>query len=67
MVFKYKLQYQSVLVCIIVQLWTMSNYHWYLKMELNFTNAAKEVAAVSWDPVSQLKLHIVTRGQCILY
>lgn len=51
-----------------VQLWTMSNYHWYLKMELNFTNAAKEVAAILWDPVCQLKLHIITKdGQYASY
>ena len=50
----------------LVQLWTMSNYHWYLKMELNFANTAKGIAAILWDPVSQLKLHLITQGQWII-
>ncbi|KAK3728978.1 hypothetical protein QZH41_008724, partial [Actinostola sp. cb2023] len=46
-----------------VQLWTVSNYHWYLKQELCF-NATKEdrVACFVWDPEMPLRLHVVCRG-----
>lgn len=47
----------------IVQLWTVNNYHWYLKQSLDFpaTNADR-VAAISWDPEHAYVLHIVCAG-----
>ncbi|XP_065910972.1 putative elongator complex protein 1 isoform X2 [Dysidea avara] len=48
-----------------VQLWSISNYHWYLKMELKFLDG---VAGLLWDPINQLKLHVITTaGQYISY
>lgn len=56
----------AVIIKYVVQLWTTSNHHWYLKIELNFTNITKKVAAILWDPVSHLKLHLITQGQWIV-
>lgn len=33
----------------VVQLWTMTNYYWYLKQSYNFEMSNK-VTAISWDP-----------------
>lgn len=41
-----------------VQLWTVGNYHWYLKQSLHFENDTP--VAVVWDPEQTCKLHIVT-------
>ena len=40
----------------IVQLWTVRNYHWYLKQELNPSNV---VASLCWDSEQPLRLHIL--------
>uniref|UniRef100_A0A8C7HFW4 Elongator complex protein 1 n=1 Tax=Oncorhynchus kisutch TaxID=8019 RepID=A0A8C7HFW4_ONCKI len=46
-----------------VQLWTVGNYHWYLKQNLYFgSNPQRAPAYVSWDPERPLRLHLVTRG-----
>uniref|UniRef100_A0A673WKR1 Elongator complex protein 1 n=1 Tax=Salmo trutta TaxID=8032 RepID=A0A673WKR1_SALTR len=46
-----------------VQLWTVGNYHWYLKQSLYFgTDPQRAPADVSWDPERPLRLHLVTRG-----
>ncbi|CAL4166380.1 unnamed protein product [Meganyctiphanes norvegica] len=39
----------------IVQLWTIGNYHWYLKKQLSFEETVHQV---SWDTEFPLKLHI---------
>uniref|UniRef100_A0A8C7IRK2 Elongator complex protein 1 n=1 Tax=Oncorhynchus kisutch TaxID=8019 RepID=A0A8C7IRK2_ONCKI len=46
-----------------VQLWTVGNYHWYLKQSLYFgSDPQRAPADVSWDPERPLGLHLVTRG-----
>lgn len=51
----------------VVQLWTMSNYHWYLKQSYNFPLTNK-VASVSWDPEDSYGLHLITsNGEYIKY
>lgn len=46
-----------------IQLWTVSNYHWYLKQSLHFGNEPlKAPACVCWDPEKALRLHILTSG-----
>ncbi|GFO49807.1 elongator complex protein 1, partial [Plakobranchus ocellatus] len=40
-----------------IQLWTVNNYHWYLKQNLKFADG---VAAARWDPEHADKLHIMT-------
>lgn len=46
-----------------VQLWTVGNYHWYLKQSLDFgRDAQKAPVCVCWDPEHPLRLHVVTRG-----
>uniref|UniRef100_A0A8C7HHX8 Elongator complex protein 1 n=1 Tax=Oncorhynchus kisutch TaxID=8019 RepID=A0A8C7HHX8_ONCKI len=46
-----------------IQLWTVGNYHWYLKQNLYFgSNPQRAPAYVSWDPERPLRLHLVTRG-----
>ncbi|XP_046881186.1 elongator complex protein 1 isoform X2 [Hypomesus transpacificus] len=46
-----------------IQLWTVGNYHWYLKQSLHFgSDHQRAPACVSWDPETPLRLHLVTRG-----
>lgn len=46
-----------------VQLWTVNNYHWYLKQQMEFPASAKHrVACLLWDPEAALRMHIMTRG-----
>ncbi|KAJ8015545.1 hypothetical protein DPEC_G00027240 [Dallia pectoralis] len=46
-----------------IQLWTVGNYHWYLKQSLNFgDDPLRAPACVCWDPERPLRLHLVTRG-----
>lgn len=43
-----------------VQLWTVGNYHWYLKQSLPFEE--DKPTSVVWDPEHAYQLHIVTSG-----
>ncbi|KAJ3159102.1 hypothetical protein HDU86_002001 [Geranomyces michiganensis] len=43
-----------------VQLWSMMNYHWYLKQEIRPTTQGDSIAGVNWDPERALRLHIAT-------
>lgn len=46
-----------------IQLWTVGNYHWYLKQSLHFGHEPlKAPAFVCWDPEKPLRLHLLTRG-----
>ncbi|XP_054647824.1 elongator complex protein 1 [Dunckerocampus dactyliophorus] len=46
-----------------VQLWTVGNYHWYLKQSLDFGKDPRNApTCVCWDPERPLRLHVVTRG-----
>lgn len=46
-----------------VQLWTVGNYHWYLKQSLPFTGCGKsQVISVLWDPVAPCRLHVLCQG-----
>ncbi|XP_034453513.1 elongator complex protein 1 [Hippoglossus hippoglossus] len=45
-----------------IQLWTVGNYHWYLKQSLSFgRDPQKAPVSVCWDPERPLKLHLVRR------
>jgi elongator complex protein 1 len=46
-----------------VQLWTMSNYHYYLKQELVFPERASQVAHCAWHPERPLALAISTSSK----
>ena len=52
-----------------MQLWTVGNYHWYLKQSLSFGRDPRRApACVLWDPQRPLRLHVVTRGwACLTY
>ncbi|RNA26145.1 elongator complex 1 [Brachionus plicatilis] len=51
----------------IVQLWSMSNYHWYLKQSIDF-DLKNRISAVCWDPEDSFKLHLFTEtGQYVSY
>ena len=51
-------------VIITVQLWTVNNYHWYLKQQIDFPASLKDrVACFTWDPEANLTLHIMTTGE----
>ncbi|KAH9491520.1 putative elongator complex protein 1, partial [Bulinus truncatus] len=42
----------------VLQLWTVNNYHWYLKQSLPF-NAG--IAAATWDPEQAYRMHVLTK------
>ena len=46
-----------------VQLWTVGNYHWYLKQTLDFGRDPQAApACVCWDPERPLRLHLMKRS-----
>uniref|UniRef100_A0AAQ5X716 IkappaB kinase complex-associated protein n=1 Tax=Amphiprion ocellaris TaxID=80972 RepID=A0AAQ5X716_AMPOC len=46
-----------------IQLWTVGNYHWYLKQSLDFgRDPQKAPVCVCWDPERPLQLHAVSRS-----
>ncbi|XP_030620667.1 elongator complex protein 1 isoform X2 [Chanos chanos] len=46
-----------------IQLWTVGNYHWYLKQSLHFgSGPLRAPACVCWDPEKPLRLHVLTKG-----
>lgn len=46
-----------------IQLWSVGNYHWYLKQSLDFgRDFLKAPVCVLWDPERPLRLHMVTRA-----
>ena len=51
---------------IVVQLWYCSNYHWFLKQELDFpvSSSCDAINALYWDAECSLKLHVLTKGIC---
>lgn len=46
-----------------VQLWTIGNYHWYLKQSLPFSACGKgKIVSLMWDPVTPYRLHVLCQG-----
>ncbi|XP_005382814.1 PREDICTED: elongator complex protein 1 [Chinchilla lanigera] len=46
-----------------VQLWTVGNYHWYLKQSLSFSTTVKSrIVSLTWDPVIPYRLHVLCQG-----
>ncbi|XP_012374284.1 elongator complex protein 1 isoform X2 [Dasypus novemcinctus] len=46
-----------------VQLWTVGNYHWYLKQSLYFGTCGKnKIVSLMWDPVIPYRLHVLCHG-----
>ncbi|KAG5845628.1 hypothetical protein ANANG_G00141300 [Anguilla anguilla] len=46
-----------------IQLWTVGNYHWYMKQSLHFGKTlARAPACMCWDPELPHRLHLLTRG-----
>ncbi|XP_078070069.1 elongator complex protein 1 isoform X2 [Mustelus asterias] len=46
-----------------VQLWTVGNYHWYLKQSLHFgCDEAERIVSLMWDPESLYRLHVLCSG-----
>lgn len=46
-----------------VQLWTIGNYHWYLKQSLPFSTTGKsKIVSLMWDPVTPYRLHVLCQG-----
>ncbi|XP_075416395.1 elongator complex protein 1 [Tenrec ecaudatus] len=46
-----------------VQLWTVGNYHWYLKQSLHFSSCGKsKPVSLMWDPVMPYRLHVLCQG-----
>ena len=51
-------------IIFLVQLWTVNNYHWYLKQQLEFPASLKDrVACFTWDPEVSLRMHLITKGK----
>jgi len=54
-------------ICLLVELWTVGNYHWYLKQNLEFA-ASDRVETVQWDTEQAYRLRVVTSsGQYLQY
>ena len=54
----------------IVQLWTSSNHHWYMKQQFcppSPSDGLSSVTAMVWDSIIPLKLHILTKGTIQYY
>ncbi|XP_059830752.1 elongator complex protein 1 isoform X1 [Hypanus sabinus] len=45
-----------------VQLWTVENYHWYLKQSLHFGYEC--IVSLMWNPESPYQLHVLCSGWC---
>ncbi|XP_023366325.1 elongator complex protein 1 [Otolemur garnettii] len=46
-----------------VQLWTVGNYHWYLKQSLPFSTCGKsKIVSLMWDLVTPYRLHVLCQG-----
>ncbi|XP_019309815.2 elongator complex protein 1 isoform X1 [Panthera pardus] len=46
-----------------VQLWTVGNYHWYLKQSLPFSTCGKsKLVSLMWDLVTPYRLHVLCQG-----
>nr|XP_033774051.1 elongator complex protein 1 isoform X2 [Geotrypetes seraphini] len=46
-----------------IQIWTVGNYHWYLKQSLNFGSSENsKVSALTWDSEKPYRLHILCQG-----
>jgi elongator complex protein 1 len=45
-----------------VQLWTMGNYHYYLKQEIRFSALSSSVQGICWHPEKSLRLAIQGEG-----
>ncbi|NWI51091.1 ELP1 protein, partial [Calyptomena viridis] len=46
-----------------VQLWTMGNYHWYLKQSLHFGSLEEnQLVSLLWDRENLYRLHILCQG-----
>jgi hypothetical protein len=52
-------------VVLAVQLWTMNNYHYYLKQEL-FPPGANRFSSLQWHPEKALTLYLGASSQCRL-
>jgi len=55
----------SVLAVILessVQLWTMGNYHWYLKQELDITHRTSNFSGLLWHPEKALQFIVANAG-----
>lgn len=48
-----------------LQLWTVNNYHWYLKQSVNFS-AEKKLLGIEWDMLHRNRLHIMCEGLCYM-
>ncbi|XP_053318021.1 elongator complex protein 1 [Spea bombifrons] len=44
-----------------VQIWTVGNYHWYLKQSLHFgSNEKSQIVSLLWDHENAFRLHIIS-------
>ncbi|XP_069695776.1 putative elongator complex protein 1 [Periplaneta americana] len=48
-----------------LQLWTVNNYHWYLKQSLMFPSE-KKLLAIEWDIQRGNRLHVICEGLCYI-
>lgn len=48
-----------------VQLWTMNNYHWYLKQHIVFPGEM-DICGFHWDSESPLCAHIADSSKSVL-
>jgi elongator complex protein 1 len=56
---------ENILGKMCLQLWTMNNYHWYLKQCLNFS-AENKLLGIEWDTLHGNRLHVLCEGLCYM-
>jgi elongator complex protein 1 len=54
----------AVVLADCIQLWTMGNYHWYLKQEIKASNVLPDYSMI-WHPECALRFVTLGRGKCI--
>ena len=48
-----------------VQMWSVGNYHWYLKQEFVLSN--EKLVGMVWDPELVYKIHFLLSGNVLLW
>jgi elongator complex protein 1 len=59
---------KSILIGSTVQLWSMKNYHYYLKQELfSHKTGSKRFRGFKWHPEQPLTIYILGDGECSVF
>jgi elongator complex protein 1 len=57
----------AVIMTEFTQLWTMGNYHWYLKQEIRHSASVLLSSPLLWHPEKPLRVLIISSGEFLFY